>query len=793
MSSGYLKRSRSDSSSEETQIKRSRTEKDTHQVSKKRTPEDHIENSEPPKKPKMKASLSGSARVNSNQPKKLNISLKARPTLPNNYEKDTWTTLRLAVNAVQTQRAINTTREELYKAVENLVDHNLSENLYKNLFNECEIHVGEQLTKLIEESSSSSLHGFLEIVNRYWNIHCQEMLFIRSIFLYLDRKYALPSPTIKSIWDFGLDLFSTHVVSIETIQAKLRTGLLKEIENDRKGEDVDKILLKNLLRMLRSLDLYTSQFEGYFLEETKVYYRQESKRYIDESQISDIIVYLERKFDEENQRVLQYLDLSTRKPLIANLETVLLATHMQEILDKGFDELLEKNAVTELKKLFTLFMRVDGLPKIKNSWNAYIKKCGTALVNDEQNDKTMIEGLLKFKEKLDNILKVAFSNAEELSYSQKEAFEYFINQRQNVPAEMLAKFLDGKLRGGKSNRDMNEIELDSLLDNVLQIFRFINGKDVFEAFYKKDLARRLLLNKFASMDAEKSMIQKLKTECGSSFTMQLEGMFKDISASGEVTEAFRDSNFYRDWEPKTVDAKVFVLTTGFWPPYPSQKCNLPNELSSFVRVFENFYGERHNGRRLLWQHSLGQCSVVGMFPKGKKDLEVSLYQAVVLNLFNQADKLTFGDIKSATDIEEGELKRVIASLACGTVRVLTRTSADANNKNIENADEFTFRDDFQHKQRRLKINAVQAKETVTDNKKVKENVFKDRVYQVDAAIVRIMKTRKELTYQQLVSELLAQLRFPVNPADLKKRIESLLEREFLERDSDDPNIYRYLA
>lgn len=76
---------------------------------------------------------------------------------------------------------------------------------------------------------------------------------------------------------------------------------------------------------------------------------------------------------------------------------------------------------------------------------------------------------------------------------------------------------------------------------------------------------------------------------------------------------------------------------------------------------------------------------------------------------------------------------------------------------------------------------------------------------VDAAIVRIMKTRKELHHQQLMTELLAQLRFPVKvcldfctcspvkPADIKKRIESLLEREFLERDTDEPNVYRYLA
>lgn len=39
---------------------------------------------------------------------------------------------------------------------------------------------------------------------------------------------------------------------------------------------------------------------------------------------------------------------------------------------------------------------------------------------------------------------------------------------------------------------------------------FFLGKDVFEAFYKKDLAKRLLLGKSASVDSEKSMLSKLK-------------------------------------------------------------------------------------------------------------------------------------------------------------------------------------------------------------------------------------------------------------------------------------------
>ena len=74
-----------------------------------------------------------------------------------------------------------------------------------------------------------------------------------------------------------------------------------------------------------------------------------------------------------------------------------------------------------------------------------------------------------------------------------------------------------------------------------------------------------------------------------------------------------------------------------------------------------------------------------------------------------------------------------------------------------------------------------------------ERVFQDRQYQIDAAIVRTMKARKTLTHSLLVSELFQQLRFPLKPPDIKKRIESLIDREYLERDTANSSVYRYLA
>lgn len=70
----------------------------------------------------------------------------------------------------------------------------------------------------------------------------------------------------------------------------------------------------------------------------------------------------------------------------------------------------------------------------------------------------------------------------------------------------------------------------------------------------------------------------------------------------------------------------------------------------------------------------------------------------------------------------------------------------------------------------------------------------DRSIIIEAAIVRIMKARKTLQHQQLVGEVLSQLAFfRPNPKVVKARIEALIGREFLERDSESPNTYKYVA
>lgn len=116
-------------------------------------------------------------------------------------------------------------------------------------------------------------------------------------------------------------------------------------------------------------------------------------------------------------------------------------------------------------------------------------------------------------------------------------FEHFLNLNPKSP-EYLSLFIDDKLK--KVVKGMADHEIEQILDKTMVLFRYIQDKDIFERYYKQHLAKRLLLNKSSSDDLEKSMISKLKTECGCQFTSKLEGMFKDISLSNSLNDEFKN-------------------------------------------------------------------------------------------------------------------------------------------------------------------------------------------------------------------------------------------------------------
>src|SRR5689334_9891417 len=97
--------------------------------------------------------------------------------------------------------------------------------------------------------------------------------------------------------------------------------------------------------------MYTEAFEKPFLEATRIFYAAESTNYMRETevfllftlscqnvtlqQVADYLRHVETRLHEEGERVLHYLDASTRKPLINVVEKQLLEAHIEPMLLKG--------------------------------------------------------------------------------------------------------------------------------------------------------------------------------------------------------------------------------------------------------------------------------------------------------------------------------------------------------------------------------------------------------------------------------------------------------------------------
>lgn len=583
-------------------------------------------------------------------------------------------------------------------------------------------------------------------------------------------------------------------------------GMCELINKDRLGmdKDFDSALLRDSVLMLHIMDLYKTGFESVFLKSSKLFFEElDSKSWVS-LDLKTYILSCAKLLDKEGARCDTYnLDSATKRALLNNAQTILLKQRSARLLDNaGIAKLLEADDTETLKALYGLLKSSEMEVQLKNPWEDYIKTFGSAIVRDLKQGDDMVVRLLELKRSLEVIIRDAFDKDETFKFAMREAYSGFINDRKNITAwgtsnakvgEVIAKYIDLLLRGGLKavprslssdliDRDEAEkrgeastgdedAELDRQLEKGIELFRFIEGKDVFEAFYKKDLARRLLMGRSASQDAERNMLTKLKSECGSNFTHNLEQMFKDQDISRDEMISYKQS--LSNTSKTTLDLQVSVLSAAAWPTYPDVDVNLPSEVAKHIEKYDRHYRNKHTGRRLTWKHALAHSIVKAQFNKGSKELVVSGFQAIVLVLFNNIGpdgNLSYEDIQKATGLVDAELQRTLQSLACAKFRILNK---HPKGRDVNSTDTFTLNLGFTDPKYRIKINQIQLKETTEENKETHERVALDRQYETQAAIVRIMKSRKVITHANLVAEVIDQTksRGAVEVSEIKKNIE----------------------
>ena len=467
------------------------------------------------------------------------------------------------------------------------------------------------------------------------------------------------------------------------------------------------------------------------------------------------------------------------------------------------------------------------------------KAAGTLTVAAQQTAAAIkwVSDILDLKEKFLRMLRDCFRSDKGIEKSINVSFTELFKMCTRS-AEYVSLFIDDNFKRGL--RGKSDAEIDLAMDHATVLVHHVTEKDMLQRYYQKHLARRLLHNKSENPEAEKSMISRMQGNLGRAFTTKFEGMFKDMATSEELTreygsyvrESLGDDGKGKDSTAR-IDLSVNVLTSNNWPPEvmgraaqsddasghsagssltPSAQCTYPADIVRLQQSFLKFYLRNRSGRVLSWVASTGSADLRCVFPKieghdkgplsreRRYELNVSTHGMVLLLLFNglgDSERLTFEEIQGRTSIPGPDLIKALASLSIHPkCRMLTK---EPMSKTIRPGDRFGFNAQFVSKALKIKmpvVNAVSKVEGDDERRVTEEKNNQTRSHTIDAAVVRIMKQRRELTHTGLVTEVVSQLasRFKPEVAMVKRRIEDLISREYLERLEDrEPPAYRYVA
>ncbi|KAL8165701.1 UNVERIFIED_CONTAM: Cullin-1 [Gekko kuhli] len=706
----------------------------------------------------------------------------------------------------------------------------------------------EALSYILTDGEDLMDESVLKFYTQQWEDYRFSSKVLNGICAYLNRHWVRREcdEGRKGIYEiYSLALVTWRDCLFRPLNKQVTNAVLKLIEKERNGETINTRLISGVVQSYVELGLneddtfakgptltvYKESFESQFLADTERFYTRESTEFLQQNPVTEYMKKAEARLLEEQRRVQVYLHESTQDELARKCEQVLIEKHLeifhtefQNLLDADKNEAVPAAEATQLRKhlkfskagkmwypslnlgrMYNLVSRIqDGLGELKkllethihNQGLAAIEKCGEAALNDP---KMYVQTVLDVHKKYNALVMSAFNNDAGFVAALDKACGRFINnnavtkmaQSSSKSPELLARYCDSLLK--KSSKNPEEAELEDTLNQVMVVFKYIEDKDVFQKFYAKMLAKRLVHQNSASDDAEASMISKLKQACGFEYTSKLQRMFQDIGVSKDLNEQFK--KHLSNSEPLDLDFSIQVLSSGSWPFQMSCAFALPSELERSYQRFTAFYASRHSGRKLTWLYQLSKGELVTNCFKNRYTLQASTFQMAILLQYNTEDAYTVQQLTDSTQIKMDILAQVLQILLKSKLLVLEDENANVDEVELKPDTLIKLYLGYKNKKLRVNINVPMKTEQKQEQETTHKNIEEDRKLLIQAAIVRIMKMRKVLKHQQLLGEVLTQLssRFKPRVPVIKKCIDILIEKEYLERVDGEKDTYSYLA
>ncbi|KXN86112.1 Cullin-1 [Leucoagaricus sp. SymC.cos] len=714
-----------------------------------------------------------------------------------------------------------------------------------DLYNKLSGYFVQHFQPMMEKSENLQDVELLRYYAAEWDRYTTGANYLNRLFTYLNRYWVKRERDegkkgVYQVYTLALAQWKTYFFAhIQKDNAKLTNAVLRLITQQRNGELIDQGLVKKVVDSFVSLgldnsdpnkeclDVYRDQFENSFLSATETYYKAESEAFLAENSVSDYLKKAEERLREEEARVERYLHAKTRKDLVSKCEHVLIRAH-SELMWESFQSLLDFDKDEDLQRMYALLSRIpEGLEPLRKRFEGHVKQAGLSAIsklvgegsaNVEVDPKSYVDGLLEVHRKNSDTVRRSFKSEAGFQASLDKACREFVNRNAATGAsstkspELIAKHADMLLR--KNNKMAEEDDLEGALNRVMILFKYLEDKDVFQMFYTTKLSKRLIHGVSASDESEASMISKLKEACGFEYTNKLQRMFTDMSLSKDLTDSFKD-RMLQNHDDMDIAFSIMVLGTNFWPLNPpSHDFVIPQEIIPTYDRFSKYYQSKHSGRKLTWLWNYSKNELRTNYLNQKYILMTSSYQMAVLLQYNRHDTLSLDELVSATAVSKELLTQVLGLLV--KAKLLINEEQDQYDLNPvskelltqvlgllvkakllinEEQDQYDLNPGFKSKKIRVNLNLPIKAEVKAESNDALKAVDEDRKYVIQATIVRIMKARKTMKNQALIQEVISQIsqRFAPKIPDIKKAIDTLLEKEYIERVEGSKDTFAYVA
>nr|CDS27998.1 Cullin 2 [Hymenolepis microstoma] len=612
--------------------------------------------------------------------------------------------------------------------------------------------------------------------------------------------------------------------------------------------------LKGLTKI--ALNVYADLFDKPLIEKTRLCYSECTTR-SRTLPCTDFILEALEFLKQETERASKYYPYSREEIINLFNEIFVLQqldylnscigefvrTEQKDVLGKFYQLLAPTNQCTELIKQFGLLVKSKvnsvllSIPNDRTAPSYFVNNLLAVRNYFTQFIDQVFDGTSTYRNEMDKVFEQAIncsspyacepsvrkSVAGSLSYrapstpvASSSAKPCSSDQSSNSVrvAQYVNRYMDELLR--RSEQHPIDEELEEKISASIVLFKYIEEKDLFRQFYQKSLSYRLLFNPTTTLELEESTIAKLREVCGYEFVSKFHRMYSDIQVAQNMNENFRKylitSNIVLPFSHH-----CNVLTVSAWPinSKATINFNLPPSLADYLAQFEAFYKQEFSGRNLHWV--LASCmaeSKLHYTDDGRQySVHLTALHAATFTLFQsrKVDQMSLGALRlnllGESVVEDSEadeiLKKAVKPLVdAGFLKLLT---PDDLSPTEEFKDSMIVALNRAYTNRHSKVKflynpALLLNSTATAGSKdeveqVEKQVHEDRKFFIQAAIVRILKARKTISHAELLKCVIEEAKERFKPPVLlvKRCVEDLIEKGYLERNPNDADQYNYLA